>query len=107
MQVIRLILKDIWFDKIKNGSKTHEYRELKDYWIQRFFLGKHTIDELIQDKPLLTLKAHHIEFVRGYTKNAEKMYFEIKSVQILPNGIETDLKIKTPILDITLGKKLK
>ena len=28
-------LKKVWFDKIKSGEKTHEYREMTDYWIKR------------------------------------------------------------------------
>lgn len=28
-------LKKEWFEKIKNGEKTHEYREVKDYWTNR------------------------------------------------------------------------
>lgn len=29
-------LKKEWFEKIKNGEKTHEYREEKYYWTSRF-----------------------------------------------------------------------
>lgn len=29
-------LKKVWFDKIKSGEKTHEYREAKQYWVKRF-----------------------------------------------------------------------
>ena len=25
-------LKKEWFEKIKRGEKTHEYREVKEYW---------------------------------------------------------------------------
>lgn len=28
-------LKKQWFDKIKSGEKTHEYREVKPYWTKR------------------------------------------------------------------------
>ena len=31
-------LKKEWFDKIKSGEKTHEYRVVKDYWFKRLFL---------------------------------------------------------------------
>ena len=30
-------LKKQWFDKIKSGEKTHEYREVKPYWTKRLF----------------------------------------------------------------------
>ena len=29
-------VKKEWFEKIKSGEKTHEYREVKDYWTNRF-----------------------------------------------------------------------
>lgn len=28
-------VKKEWFEKIKSGEKTHEYREVKPYWINR------------------------------------------------------------------------
>ena len=31
-------LKKEWFEKIKSGEKTHEYREVKEYWFKRLFL---------------------------------------------------------------------
>ena len=31
-------LKKEWFEKIKSGEKTHEYREVKPYWFRRLFL---------------------------------------------------------------------
>ena len=30
-------LKKEWFEKIKNGEKTHEYRIVKPYWFKRLF----------------------------------------------------------------------
>ena len=28
-------LKKEWFEKIKSGEKTHEYREVKDFWTKK------------------------------------------------------------------------
>lgn len=33
--MITFNLKKEWFYKIKSGIKTHEYRELKTYWVKR------------------------------------------------------------------------
>ena len=33
---LHLVLKHIWFEKIKSGQKTSEYRECKDYWNKKF-----------------------------------------------------------------------
>lgn len=30
-------LKKQWYEKIKSGEKTIEYREVKDYWTKRFY----------------------------------------------------------------------
>lgn len=30
---LKLVLTDHWFEEIKSGRKTHEYRECKWYWI--------------------------------------------------------------------------
>ena len=34
-RVLFLILTEHWFDEIKSGRKTHEYREARDYWNKR------------------------------------------------------------------------
>lgn len=36
-KILHLVLKHHWYDNIENGSKTHEYREYKDYWIKRLY----------------------------------------------------------------------
>ena len=33
---LKLTLKKEWFDLIKAGKKTEEYREIKNYWTVRF-----------------------------------------------------------------------
>jgi len=35
MKVLNLTLKKKWFDMILSGEKLEEYREFKDYWINR------------------------------------------------------------------------
>jgi hypothetical protein len=35
MKILKLTLKKQWFDMILSGDKTEEYRELKDYWVNR------------------------------------------------------------------------
>lgn len=43
------VLKRIWYDMIREGSKPIEYREISPYWLQRLF-GEY------QGKPYLPLK---------------------------------------------------
>lgn len=33
--MLTLNLKKEWFEKIKSGEKTHEYRVMSDYWVKR------------------------------------------------------------------------
>jgi len=80
-------LKKEWFEKIKSGEKTHEYREKKPYWTtQLMFL--HAGDLIV--------------FRCGYCKafDPEKeLLAEVVSVNII-YGLNSDLKIAKPVYDI-------
>ena len=82
-------LKKEWFEKIKSGEKTHEYRECKPYWNKRIY--KHfNIDE------------EEFEFVCGYASKENKdkrLKARIKSLEII-NGKNTDLSIDKDVYDI-------
>ena len=88
---LKLVLKDIWFEKIKAGVKTHEYREYKDYWIKRLSVAN---------------KYSYVEFQKAYRKNPERMKFEIKSVSVLDEKSANDLNINSSVFDIELGKRI-
>ena len=72
---LTLILKKEWFDKIKNGEKTIEYREAKEYWHKR-----------------LNKKFDKIIFKNGYQKNAPAVIADFAWMTVI-DGAETDLKI--------------
>ena len=91
VNTLKLVLKDIWFDKIKSGVKTHEYREYKDFWIKRLSLPN---------------QYSYVEFQKAYRKNPERMKFEIKSIKVLDAKSANDLGIQSPVFDIELGKRL-
>lgn len=93
-------LKKEWFEKIKSGEKTHEYREVKPYWTTR--ISNHfgylwsDIDYLKSGDiryPILK----DIIFVKGYT--GEKLYARVVSIKIV-DGTNTDLKINKDVYDI-------
>lgn len=98
--VLDLVLKAEWFEKIKNGEKNIEYREVKKYWGERMFAKlpgfKQVYAQQIVDKVL---------FSNGY-KRKEQMLFKIKKIEILRSGINTDLHINKPVYAIHLGKQL-
>lgn len=99
-------LKKEWFEKIKSGEKTHEYREVKPYWDKRIEKEYKNIYEF---KPFVfpfsMPNLHHaitICFMCGYPKVDEKdkiIYASLKSVSII-NGKNTDLKIDEDVYDI-------
>lgn len=90
--VLDLVMKHHWFDKIKSGEKTVEYREIKKSWAARIYEnGKQAVN--------LALLS------RDYSRK-EQMLFEIEKIEVLTSGLETDLKISKPVYAIYLGKQL-
>lgn len=61
--ILHLTLKKKWFDMILSGEKTEEYREIKDYWKNRF---------LTVEAPFVHRFKNYskIKFTNGYSKNA-------------------------------------
>ena len=103
-------LKKEWFEKIKSGEKTHEYREVKDYWTSR--LMKHLYGDLVDNKSYFISQVHYgkahrqknleIVLAEGYPKKEEKekiLHAIIKKIEII-HGRRTDLKINSPVYDI-------
>lgn len=80
-------LKKEWFEKIKSGEKTHEYREAKPYWNKR--ASEFEVGSIIC-------------FACGYPKasqTAKRMLAVVMGVTIR-NGLNTDLKIDKSVFDI-------
>ena len=97
--MITFNVKKVWFEKIKNGEKTHEYREVKDYWSKRLFL----FSKISCSLTCVTLALHReCVFVCGYASKEDKekrLNAKIKNISIV-NGLETDLKIPKLVYDI-------
>lgn len=87
-KILDLVVKGEWFDKIKSGEKTHEYRLANTYWYTR-------INNLARPAK--------VRFRRGYAKNADTMLFDIKSIKIV-DGRDTDLHVADCVFDIELGE---
>lgn len=83
-------LKKEWYEKIKNGEKTIEYREVKSYWETRFKNEFMHRSGALNCPCILRL---------GYTK--EYMTAQIVGVEIV-NGKDTDLHIDKPVYAIHL-----
>lgn len=82
-------LKKEWFDKIKSGEKTHEYREAKPYWKKRIHKA-------------WCMPFARICFCCGYPSKKDddkRIIAKMKSTGII-NGKNTDLAIDKPAYDI-------
>lgn len=87
-------LKKEWFEKIKSGEKTHEYRVFSSYWVKRITnaFKNNNFDIGMECK-----------FALGYPNkndNARILRAKIKCITLLPSGINTDLQIDMPVYDI-------
>ncbi|MDD3238257.1 MAG: ASCH domain-containing protein [Candidatus Gastranaerophilales bacterium] len=79
-------LKKEWFDKIKRGEKTHEYRDFKRYFEVR-------LNNLMPNEVVL--------FRNGYVPNPDKeLLTKIKHISVIQDGMQTDLKHNNPVYDI-------
>ena len=90
---LKLVLTDRWFEEIKSGRKTHEYRKFTPFWENR-------LDKLYFSKDCL------VQFQKAYRKNPERMTFEIKDIQLV-DGTNTDLHTDGLVFDIELGARIK
>lgn len=80
-------LKKEWFEKIKSGEKTHEYRIVKDYWNSRLMFLR---------------KGDPIIFRLGYCKAFDperEILATVINISII-NGKNTDLQLDADVWDI-------
>ena len=93
-------LKKQWFEKIKSGEKTHEYREVKPYWTKRLanFLDLQVEDFKVLEYSTLLLNDYpYFCFRLAYTSE----YLEAYIIAISKiNGKNTDLAIDKDVYDI-------
>lgn len=87
-------LKKEWFDKIKSGEKTHEYREIKPYWDKRLLKLYHFLKTM---RIMGRIYTADCVFRLGYTK--EQLDARIVRITII-NGKNTDLAIDKDVYDI-------
>ena len=99
-------LKNVWYDKIKNGEKSIEYRELKPYWTSR--LKKDTRNESLTDFQFIDslfdnkININTICLLRKAYTNIY-MKANINKIEIV-EGTDTDLKLNDFIYAIHLTK---
>ena len=91
-------LKKQWYEKIKSGEKTIEYREVKDYWTTR--LLKFGIGVNVHDDTPNIFKPKPCKLRLGYTD--KYLSAKITKVCLIINGKDTDLAIDKPVYAIHL-----
>lgn len=88
MKILYLTLKKKWFDLIKSGQKTEEYREIKPYWEKR-----------LKDKYF-----DCVCFKNGYSANAPQFTIELKGIEIKEGREEWGAEKGVKYFVLTLGK---
>lgn len=101
-------LKKEWYEKIRSGEKTVEFREVKPYWTKRLKkeVGESCLDEFFERNEVgswIHIGLDHVPCVLrlGYTRKS--MTAEIAKVEVV-DGKDTDLKIDRPVYAIHLGE---
>lgn len=91
-------LKKYWYDKIKSGEKTVEYREVKPYWEKRLFGNCCDVVPYDYQEFKDFLPPIYCFFQLGY-KPETRIKSHIIKVEIV-DGKNTDLKIDKPVYAI-------
>lgn len=100
---LKLVLTDYWFEEIKSGRKTHEYRKATPFWYQRILSYMRLVAICNSGGEL---QRPQVQFQKAYRKNPERMTFEVKKITII-GGEYTDLKCVEDVFDIELGERVK
>lgn len=109
--ILKLVLTDHWFEEIKSGRKTHEYRQVTPFWLKRIEnafrvkmvrCDRNNIVELEMPEEYMPM----IEFQKAYRKNPERIAFRAKRLTVI-NGLHTDLNIDAAVFDIELGERIQ
>ncbi|MBV7300232.1 hypothetical protein [Enterovibrio paralichthyis] len=85
---LHLTLKKEWFDLIRSGVKTEEYREMKPYWDRRLISGKYFAT---------------ITFRNGYGKDAPSFVIELIEIQSGLGVVEWGAPEGKPVYILKLG----
>ena len=105
--MLTFILKKEWYEKIKSGKKTVEYREVKPYWTNRLnkvfsFVSRNPCSDMsIGEYIQCSLCQVWCELRLGYTK--KYLTANITMIKIV-DGKNTDLHIDKPVYAIYLRK---
>ena len=92
MKTLNLTLKKKWFDMILSGEKTTEYREVKQYWIDR--IGDAT----------KIINFDTVTFINGYGDSRPRIVLKLKSITMGTGKKEWGAEPNTYYFCIDLGE---
>jgi len=104
MKTLHLTLKKKWFDMISSGEKTEEYREIKDYWINRLTEDKSICQMGNSGFVVNDRKFDKVLFKNGYSKDAPTMIVECKGIETTTGKTEWGAEEGEHYFVIKLGK---
>jgi len=122
MKILNLTLKKEWFELIKSGVKTEEYREIKSYWEKRLLQcnkdlktknSKHQCMKQQCSRCILEsgggefLKYDYIKFINGYGADKPNFTIECKGIKIGTAVPEWSGNWKGNVFIIELGEIIK
>lgn len=105
-KILHLTLKKKWFDMIASGEKKEEYREIKEYWKNRFvssLIYDPTIEQIIESG---FRSFDKILFKNGYSKSAPTITVECRGIEIGKPKPEWSDNWQGDVFIIKLGKFL-
>ena len=106
VKTLHLTLKKKWFDMILSGEKKEEYREIKEYWCNRFCSKEWYKYEVEILHNAIDLFPDEIVFKHGYSKNAPTIRIECKGITI-GKGVSEWGGTVEDVFIIKLGKILE
>lgn len=86
MKILHLTLKKKWYDMNLSGEKIEEYRELKQYWVDRLIEDKPAVEsvmfELEHNMTPLCDYFDAVKFTNGYGKHRPSFMIECNGITI-------------------------
>lgn len=126
MKTLKLTLTKQWFDMVKDGIKTEEYREIKQYWIKRITGGyvvnvgtgqkiedngaynaiANNLQNIKDAKKWQPNKFDRVEFTNGYSPKSPKITFECLSIEYGKGKQEWGAEINKYYFVIKVGREV-
>lgn len=125
-KTLHLTLKKKWFDMIRNGDKTEEYRAIKPYWFGRLIDFKtmpydeivsyydegyaypadsaSSLKDLLAKKQIQLRDFETITFSNGYASDRPQFEIELKGLEIRGGKKEWGAKDGTDYFVLKLGE---